>query len=63
MWRRGYLWHVVVQRLVLGYQQGSMKRRDLDCGRITDRRGITVCRGELKFNPRTATEHEKPLCK
>jgi hypothetical protein len=41
-----------------------VKRRDLDCGGITYRRGITICwGGELKFNPRTATECEKPLYK
>jgi hypothetical protein len=42
----------------------TMKRRDLDCGGITDKWGITVCQGgELKFDPRTATECEKPLYK
>jgi hypothetical protein len=42
----------------------ALKRRDLDCGGITDGRGITVCQGgKLKFDPRTATECEKPLCK
>jgi hypothetical protein len=46
------------------WKAGMLKRRDLDCGGITDRWGITVCQGgKLKFNPRTATEHEKPLCK
>jgi hypothetical protein len=42
----------------------AVKRRDLDCRRISDGKGITVCRGgKLKFDPRTATECEKPLCK
>jgi hypothetical protein len=37
-----------------------VKRRDLDCRGNTDKWGITVSqRGKLKFDPRTATEHNE----